>query len=75
MAYILNVTPSALCRWEKRVAVPDGGNRQLIDLLYLNVRKKPEKRLAPVREELSKLLRFASPAGCLNTLMHDLVQK
>ena len=73
LAYIFNVKPAAVCRWERKAAIPDGSNMQLIDVLHLNLKKTGESDLANVRTELAKLLRFASPLGCLNTLLHDLI--
>jgi len=73
LAYIFNVKPAAVCRWERQAATPDGSNMQLIDVLYLNLKKTGEDDLAEIRAELAKLLRFASPLGCLNTLLHDLI--
>jgi transcriptional regulator with XRE-family HTH domain len=73
LAYIFNVKPAAVCRWERQAAVPDGSNMQLIDVLYLNLKKTGGNDLAEIRAELIKLLRFASPLGCLNALLHDLI--
>ena len=34
LAKVMNVSPAAVCRWEKGDLVPEGGNRQLVDALY-----------------------------------------
>ena len=69
LARILNVTPGAICQWEKDYFDPEGANRQVIEALYHQAKKKRAGKLREIGDGIVKgLVTGAAIAGFIGLL-------
>ena len=69
LARILNVTPGAICQWERAYFVPEGANQQVIEALYRQAKKKRTGELQKIGDGIVKgLVAGAAIAGFIALL-------
>jgi transcriptional regulator with XRE-family HTH domain len=69
LAAILNVSKSAVSRWESGDLIPDGGNQALIETLYLQAQKKEKDQLRSIGSDVLECLAVGTAIAGLILLM------
>ncbi len=54
LARILNVTPGAVCQWERDYFIPEGANQRVIEALYIQAKKKHVQELREIGNKIVK---------------------
>ena len=75
LAELLNVSPAAVCRWEKGNLVPDGGNRQLLETLYRQARAKEVEELKKIGKKILAAIAAGTAIAALILLLASLFRK